>query len=461
MRRPAHVIRDIDRFEGWPGLGNLGPVRRLLLAVLLFVLVGCGISRLPGPGETTSAPQPPKSGDTVTRSIRDVERFWTAEFPKLADGKKFQKVQGGYHPYTESSPPPDCGDQPGQYQPNAFYCPAGDYIAWDAQNLIPQLQSQFGPLLVGVVFAHEYGHAIQVRLGQTNRPTVVLEQQADCFAGAWLGDAMAGRSAVFKNINAKQLDNTVAGLLMLRDQPGTPAADEGAHGNAFDRIRALQDGVQDGAGKCAQYNADNLPVTEVPFTDREDARRGGDLPYDQAVQLLAQDAQGYWQRTFPQLTGQTWPDLKVEPFTGDPPNCPDADSTAPGAAFYCPSGDFVAFDNRQLGPSLYRQIGDNAVGMLLGDLFARAAQDRRGQSTTSKAGQLVVDCLAGSWTYDILNRSPSEQQRGGVTLSPGDLDEAVAALLTLGRAEGGSGPTAFDRIASYRNGVLQGLNACH
>jgi predicted metalloprotease len=441
-------------------LGTVVAVRRLLLAVLMLVLVGCGISRLPGPGETTATPEPAKSGDTVTKSIQDVERFWTGEFPKLADGKQFRKVQGGDHPYTKNSPPPDCGDQPGVYQPNAFYCPPGDYIAWDAQVLIPQLQSDFGSLLVGVVFAHEYGHAIQVRLGQTRQPTVVLEQQADCFAGAWLGDALAGHSAVFKNVSAKQLDNTVAGLLMLRDQPGTPAMDEGAHGNAFDRIRALQDGVQDGAGKCATYNADNLPVTEVPFTDRADARRGGDLPYDQAVQLLSQDAQGYWERTFPQLTGQSWQDLRVVPFDDDKPACDKPDATAQGAAFACPGQGFVAFDNRQLGPTLYDRIGDNAVGMLLGDLFARSAQDRRGRSTTSKAGQIAVDCLAGSWTYDILNRTPSEQQQGGVTLSPGDLDEAVAALLAFGRAGEGSGPTAFDRISAYRSGVLQGLTAC-
>jgi predicted metalloprotease len=432
----------------------------LLLAVLLLVLVGCGISRQPGPGETTSTPGRAGPGETATKSIQDVERFWTGEFPKLAGGKKFRKVQGGYHPYTKSSPPPDCGDQPGQYQPNAFYCPTGDYIAWDAQILIPQLQSDFGSLLVGVVIAHEYGHAIQVRLGQTRQPTVVLEQQADCFAGAWLGDALAGHSEVFKTVSAKQLDNTVAGLLMLRDQPGTPAMDEGAHGNAFDRIRALQDGVQDGAGKCAQYDAGNLPVTEVPFTDREDARRGGDLPYDQAVQLLSQDAQGYWERTFPKLAGQSWQDLRVVPFDSDKPACDHPDSTAQGAAFSCSSQGFVAFDNRQLGPALYERIGDNAVGMLLGDLFARAAQDRRGRSTTSRTGQLAVDCLAGSWTYDILNRSPAEQQQGGVTLSPGDLDEAVAALLAFGRAEDGSGPTAFDRISAYRSGVLQGLEAC-
>jgi hypothetical protein len=95
-----------------------------------------------------------------------------------------------------------------------------------------------GQLLVGVVLAHEYGHAIQTRLGLTDQPTVVVEQQADCFAGAWLADALAGHSTAFTGITPAQLDSTVAGLL-LRDQPGTSATAEGAHGNAFDTIRAL------------------------------------------------------------------------------------------------------------------------------------------------------------------------------------------------------------------------------
>jgi predicted metalloprotease len=95
--------------------------------------------------------------------------------------------------------------------------------------------------------------------------------------------------------------------------------------------------------------------------------------------------------------------------------------------------------------------------MLLGDLYARAAQHRRGASTQDRAGQLAIDCLAGSWTYDLLHPGVKTDT---ARLSPGDLDEAVAALLAFGRATNGTGPSAFDRIAAYRNGVLQGLSAC-
>jgi predicted metalloprotease len=435
----------------------------VVLTVLLAALAGCvSVRRVTGPDTSVSAPAGASAGSTassnevVTRSVKDVERFWAAQYPQLSRGAAFKPIQGGLHPYTETKLPPACGDEPNTYQPNAFYCPAGDFIAWDAQTLIPQLQRQFGPLLVGVVLAHEYGHAVQARLGLTDQPTVVVEQQADCFAGAWTADVLAGRSQAFSSVTAGQLDNTVAGLLLLRDQPGTPAQDPGAHGNAFDRIRALQDGVQKGAATCAAYRADNLPVTEVPFSSRQDAASGGDLPYADAVTSLTEDAQAYWARAYPELAGKPWPNLPVQPFTGSPPACAAPDPAAGGSAFYCTEGDFVTFDNGGLGPQLYRSIGDNAVGMLLGDLFARAAQDRRGRSTSDRAGQLAVDCLAGSWTNDQLKRRPDQ----GLTLSPGDLDEAVAALLAFGRAGEESGTSAFDRIAAYREGVLQGLSAC-
>jgi predicted metalloprotease len=438
-------------------------LRTLLAALLPLAAAACTV--VSGPQAERGSPSrgdggPPASAsvdDVVARSLKDVERFWTAHYPALSGGAAFKPVQGGYRPYTEADLPPPCGGEPAQYQPNAFYCPDGDFIAWDAQNLIPRLNAQFGPLLVGVVLAHEYGHAVQTRLGLADQPTVVLEQQADCFAGAWTADVLAGRSTAFRDVTPAQLDNTVAGLLMLRDEPGTSAANPQAHGNAFDRIRAVQDGVEKGADTCAAYRADTVPVTEVPFTRPEDAATGGDLPYPRAVSALADDAQGYWGRTFPRLANQQWQDLRVVPFDGDPPACPAPDASAGGSAFYCPSGDFVAFANRDFGQVLYRRIGDNAVGMLLGDLFARAAQDRRGASTTDRAGQLAVDCLAGSWTYDLLHRRGTTE---GITLSPGDLDEAVAALLAFGRATEGTGTSAFGRIGAYRNGVLHGLTAC-
>ena len=157
--------------------------RRLAAAALVAMVAGCSLAPLTE-GDTDARPRTAEGNDTVTASLRDVERFWTGAFPDIADGQKFQPVQGGYFPYTKQDPPPACGGQQAGYEPNAFYCPPDDFIAWDAQTLIPELQSTYGPLLVGVVVAHEYGHAIQARIGPSRQPTVVLEQQADCYAGA-------------------------------------------------------------------------------------------------------------------------------------------------------------------------------------------------------------------------------------------------------------------------------------
>jgi predicted metalloprotease len=454
------------------------PVVRCLAAALAIVTVAAGCTVV-ATGPVGQRPQAPGDGlrrsagsgdaaaanEVVERSISDVERYWTATFAGIADGAAFTPVKGGYKPYTKTDPPPGCGTEAGEYQPNAFYCPVDDFIAWDAEVLVPQLHADFGPLLVAVVIAHEYGHAVQARLGGPEQPTVVLEQQADCFAGAWVGDVVAGRSKAFGAINPDQLDDTVAGLLMLRDQPGTSALAPQAHGNAFDRVRAFQEGIEQSADRCAAYRADNLPVTEVPFSSAQEAATGGELPYAETVSLLGEDAQAYWQRTYPQLTGERWQPVRIVGFDpADPPACPVPSGPSPspagggtaGAAFFCASQSFVAFDSAQLGPALHQRIGDNAVGMLLAGLFAQAVQERRGRSPQDRPGQLAVDCLAGTWVNDLLTRDGDSRVR----LSPGDLDEAVAALLAFGRADRTGTASAFDRIAAFRNGVLKGVPAC-
>jgi predicted metalloprotease len=438
--------------------------RTWTLVVVVLAIVGAGCTIGPGQsprdrtdggfgrGGTASRQEIEK---VVTDAIADVERYWTATLPGLTDGGTFQPLRGGAKPYTRRDPPPPCGPQPGQYQPNAFYCPEGDFIAWDAELLVPRLHADFGALLVAVVMAHEYGHAIQARLNLLSQPTIVAEQQADCFAGGWIGDIAAGNSRRFALV-PDELDRTLGGILMLRDQPGVAAQAPQAHGNAFDRVRALQEGVQQGASRCLAYRAGNLPVTEVPFTSARDAATGGDLPYDQAVALLSDDIASFWTRVFPQLGGRPWEPLRVRTFDpADPPRCerrPPPDR----AAFTCTAEGYVAFEGREFGPALHERIGDNAVGMLLAGLFAQVAQERRGRPVDGREGQLAVDCLAGWWMFDVLHRGDDTRIR----LSPGDLDEAVAALLAFGRSEAADRPSAFDRIAAFRNGVLQGQRAC-
>jgi hypothetical protein len=166
--------------------------------------------------------------------------YWGTAFPQLANGKALTPVQGGYHPYTRT-PVPIRRRRAARRSPS---------------------------FLVAVAFAHEYGHAVRARLDRMNQPSIVLEQQADCFAGSWAGDVRAGHSQAFQKLEPDQLDSTVAGFLMLRDRSGTSALAPQAlapqaHSNAFDRVRAFQEGFEESATKCARY-APGRPGPERP-----------------------------------------------------------------------------------------------------------------------------------------------------------------------------------------------------
>ncbi|HEY8544171.1 MAG TPA: hypothetical protein VIL36_03955, partial [Acidimicrobiales bacterium] len=117
-----------------------------------------------GPDDTDiEQPETPDDLDEVVDdAIRDVEAFWEETYPDLYGGP-FEPVQAyyGYGPNTEMPP---CGNPRPTYEEiadNAFYCPESDIIAADEARLIPFLAEQFHPFTIGIVFAHEYGHAIQ------------------------------------------------------------------------------------------------------------------------------------------------------------------------------------------------------------------------------------------------------------------------------------------------------------
>ena len=100
---------------------------------------------------------------------------------------------------------------------------------------------------MGIVLAHEYGHAIQSRIGALDQflATIYTEQQADCFAGAWAGQAYRGESPLLRLGDADVRAGLIA-MLEVRDPVGTNQFVEGGHGSAFDRVGAFQEGFVNG-----------------------------------------------------------------------------------------------------------------------------------------------------------------------------------------------------------------------
>ena len=158
-------------------------------------------------------------------------------------------------------------------QDNAFYCPDGDFIAFDDAALFPQLESRFGRYTVATVLAHEWGHAIQHRRGYS-LSGVLTELQADCFSGAWMGHVRSGGAPQLQ-LSDTDLRRAITGILEFRDDPGTSAQEQGAHGSAFDRLGSFQDGLEGGPTACDAYSVSPPVVLELPFESQADAQTPG------------------------------------------------------------------------------------------------------------------------------------------------------------------------------------------
>lgn len=159
------------------------PVIALLAAVL--ALAGCaGTDSELGnsPGSATGSAQ--GSGDElqedVDGAVSSSESYWDAFFQ--AQGGQFVPVES-VSAYDE----PEDGDCAGQsfVLNNAFFCPAGNFIAYDVNFVATQYQS-IGDAFVYYLIGHEYAHAVQESLGIQHRLTIQHELQADCMAGAYL-----------------------------------------------------------------------------------------------------------------------------------------------------------------------------------------------------------------------------------------------------------------------------------
>jgi predicted metalloprotease len=403
----------------------------------------------------------------VEAALVDIEAFWDRTYPQVY-GEPYEPISGGFFPYGPDTEVPACGDLRPSYQDvagNAFYCPPADLVAWDAADLVPDLFERFGPFALAIVFAHELGHAVQARAG-AQAATVVLELQADCFTGAWAADVESGGARYF-TLDVTDLEASMAGFLELRDATGVDPRSDQAHGSAFDRIGAFQDGFENGAAGCAGYPV--RPPTPVAraFTSIEDLNRGGNLPLADILELAVVDLEDFYSLLLPQIDGSWTPIddvVLVDPGT-DEVTCGDRDLSGDDldyASFYCVDDNTIYLDGRGLVPDL-NAIGDFAVAVELARNFAFAAQQQMGVEGDEVALDLHADCLTGLWSSTTFPGNATRPSRE-LVLSPGDLDEAVIAFLAFGDApRTGSEPqagTAFERMDALRTGFFEGITGC-
>ncbi|WP_165078542.1 MULTISPECIES: neutral zinc metallopeptidase [unclassified Desulfovibrio] len=261
-------------FRGMPIGGKAGAI--LLLVVLVAGYYGYDLTPLLGGlgGDVAqvSSPRPAgtRSGDDelarfASVTLKSTEDTWDRIF--RASGKR-------YDPPTlvlfSDSTDTACGY--GQSAMGPFYCPADQnvYIDLAFYGDMERKLGGGGDFALGYVLAHEVGHHVQNELGiaqevrrqqsgasqaAANRLSVMMELQADCFAGVW-GRYME-EQGILESGDLEEALNTASAIgddRLQRQSMGRVVPDSFTHGTSAQRLAWFRRGFDSGdPGQCNTF----------------------------------------------------------------------------------------------------------------------------------------------------------------------------------------------------------------
>jgi uncharacterized protein len=156
-----------------------------------------------------------------------------------------------------------------------FYCP-GDQKVYIDLSFYRQLATEFGApgeFARAYVIAHEVGHHVQNLLGITdkaeraeqrsgrtgaNQVSVLIELQADCFAGVWAAQAQAARKILQPGDleQGLQAASSVGDDTLQKREQGTVVPDSFTHGTSAQRVGWFRRGYDSGKiDNCNTFGA--------------------------------------------------------------------------------------------------------------------------------------------------------------------------------------------------------------
>jgi predicted metalloprotease len=205
----------------------------------------------------------------VARVLGETEDTWSQVFTSQTNGKYRDPKLVLYKGAT----PTACGT--GQSAMGPFYC-SGDTTVYIDLGFFEEMRGKLnapGDFAQAYVIAHEVGHHVQKQLGtldrinaqrqnaqpaQSNRLSVQLELQADCYAGIWAHFANANRHIlepgdIEEGMNAA---SAVGDDTLQRKSQGRVVPDSFTHGSSAARMRWFKRGYDQGAlSKCDTFAA--------------------------------------------------------------------------------------------------------------------------------------------------------------------------------------------------------------
>lgn len=205
----------------------------------------------------------------VQGAVSSLEVYWAEQAPAI--GIQFRPSNAAL--FTDSVNT-GCGNATSATGP--FYCPPDETMYIDT-DFFDELSSRFGandqPLAQMYVVAHEYGHHIQQIGGifdGTDRAdtgpgsdAIRLEVQADCFAGAWVGEASTTKDvdgvSFLEPVTSQQVTDALSAASAVGDDRIQQSAGGGVnpetwtHGSAEQRQKWFTTGFEGGPGACDTF----------------------------------------------------------------------------------------------------------------------------------------------------------------------------------------------------------------
>jgi predicted metalloprotease len=273
-------VQDRRGGGGLPGGGiAVGGIGGLVIA-LIAMFFGVDPSVILGGGSQTAPTQqsqtqssPPANDESyqfVDRILGSTNQVWASVFQQ--SGRVYTKPTLALFTGGTSS---GCGNADSSVGP--FYCPRDNGIYLDT-SFFATMQRRLGgggDFAYAYVIAHEVGHHVQNELGiadqveraqrqarseaESNRYSVALELQADCFAGVWANTVRGTEAANRTDADITQALNTAAAIgddALQRQGQGYVVPDSFTHGSSQQRVTWFKRGFSSGdAAQCDTFKA--------------------------------------------------------------------------------------------------------------------------------------------------------------------------------------------------------------
>jgi predicted metalloprotease len=279
--RRSENVEDRRGFRVSPRMagGGIGTLL-LVLAALYFgidpsIILDQSQVSLPGAGAPTqsspysASPQEKRLAEFVSVVLADTEDTWQALFRDM--GKTYEEPRLVLFTGAVESA---CGTASTAVGP--FYCPMDQKVYIDLE-FYNELKNRFGApgdFAQAYVIAHEVGHHVQNLLGiadkvhslrsrvgetEANKLSVMMELQADCFAGIWAYHADKARHILEQGDIEEALNaaSSIGDDRLQRQSRGYVAPDSFTHGSSAQRVRWFKRGIETGnVGQCNTFTAE-------------------------------------------------------------------------------------------------------------------------------------------------------------------------------------------------------------